>query len=251
MSREARIAAGWLARVARGEFEKAVEGQRFRHPDTGNQVLFVSLPPDEQAKIRARFQQEQPAEQKSEGKTPWSTRLVTKAQEVLDMTRKGAKNLVRFMSDEDYRGEVKTWFREKKADFKKKLAQEGRESKEMLDTFGKVLSGKEVDDEEKKAAVDQLKDIGKMAVLGTLAVAPLGPLDDVLLFVVTAGIKMAFPEFSWKPSSWRTPIEAAEGKDLADKIADRLYAGIVRVLEDPPEDLLMSTLEEMSGTSGE
>lgn len=33
------------------DFEKAVEGKRFRHPETGNKVLFVSLPANEQHRI--------------------------------------------------------------------------------------------------------------------------------------------------------------------------------------------------------
>lgn len=34
-----------------GSFEEEVAGRRFRHPETGNDVLYTSLPSDEQAKI--------------------------------------------------------------------------------------------------------------------------------------------------------------------------------------------------------
>ena len=36
-------------------FEEAIEGKKFRHPDTKNDVSFGSLPADEQKKIRAEF----------------------------------------------------------------------------------------------------------------------------------------------------------------------------------------------------
>lgn len=39
---------------SRAEFEEAVEGQKFKHPDTGNEVKFVSLPPPAQTQL---FQQ--------------------------------------------------------------------------------------------------------------------------------------------------------------------------------------------------
>jgi hypothetical protein len=36
-------------------FDEAVEGKKFHHPETGNQVAFGSLPPKEQSKIRAEW----------------------------------------------------------------------------------------------------------------------------------------------------------------------------------------------------
>lgn len=35
----------------RADFEKEVEGKRFQHPETGNKVLFISLPKTEQTKL--------------------------------------------------------------------------------------------------------------------------------------------------------------------------------------------------------
>lgn len=40
----------------REEFEKAVKKHRFRHPETGNKVLYFSLPPAEQTKLYRRWQ---------------------------------------------------------------------------------------------------------------------------------------------------------------------------------------------------
>lgn len=255
------VAEAWLRKLARDtRFEHAVRNRRFRHPETGNQVLFVSLPPEEQARIRAMFDrqtvqegqgqeqevQEQEGDQeppKKEG--PWTKRVVEKAKEAVDATTRAGKNLVRFVRDPEYRSEVKDAFVAKKDDFKKKASVEARESKEMLNTFGRVLAGKEVPSEEREQAVEQLKDIGKMAVLTSVTVAPLGPLDDIILLALTAGVKLAFPEFSWVPSAWRTPIEAAEGRDLADRIVDRLYEGVLRALEDPSEEDLLRALEQM------
>ena len=37
------------------EFLKSVSGRRFRNPETGNEVLFQSLPPAEQAKIYSQW----------------------------------------------------------------------------------------------------------------------------------------------------------------------------------------------------
>jgi hypothetical protein len=42
----------------RDEFEKTVEGKRYPHPDTGNKVLYVSLPSSEQTKLYQEWQAE-------------------------------------------------------------------------------------------------------------------------------------------------------------------------------------------------
>lgn len=246
MADASQVARAWLLKATDEEFERFVENRKFRNPDTGNEVKFVSLPDEEQAKIRAQYSQAvEQQEGAPEKKGPLGQRILEKVRSAVDTTTKAGKNFVKFMRDPEYRKEVKEAFRAKKADFKEKLGNEMKESREMLQTVGKVLSGQQVSDEDKQKAVDQLKDIGKMAVLGTLAVAPLGPFDDILFFVITAGVRVAFPEFSWTPSSWRTPIEASEGS-LEDKIAERLYAGIMSVLENPSAELVESTLDEMA-----
>lgn len=49
---EREVAASWLRKAAyRKDFLDAVKGQKFRNPDTNNDVLFVSLPRKEQARI--------------------------------------------------------------------------------------------------------------------------------------------------------------------------------------------------------
>jgi hypothetical protein len=45
------------------EFRQEVEGKRFRNPETGNQVLFVSLPKNEQARIFAEWRRHQRGEE--------------------------------------------------------------------------------------------------------------------------------------------------------------------------------------------
>lgn len=186
-----KIAQRWLTKQAEDTLERKLRNRRFRNPETGNKVLFQSLPPEEQARIRKQY-------------APNITqRLVEKAQKAVDTTKASGRNLIRFIADPNYRKEVSKAILAKGKDIKSKLAIEARESKEMLGTFKKVLSGKKVSDEEKKAAIDQLKDVGKLAVLGSVSITPLGPLDDILLAVLTAGVKIAFPEFSWLPSAWR------------------------------------------------
>ena len=39
------------------EFAEAIKGRRFKNPDTGNEVLFKSLPQEEQDKLRVEFAQ--------------------------------------------------------------------------------------------------------------------------------------------------------------------------------------------------
>ena len=54
------------------EFAQWAEKQKFRHPQTGNDVQFKSLPAEEQAKIRARWQQakeQEGAKQRGQGET--------------------------------------------------------------------------------------------------------------------------------------------------------------------------------------
>ena len=240
------IANTWLLKVARDvRFEQAIQNRRFRHPQTGNQVLVVSLPEDEQAKIRAQFQQQSVAEPEPEKKSPWTERVLEAARGAVDTTTQAGKNLLRFIKEPEYRTEVKEAFIAKKEDIKSKLAIEARESKEMLATAKKAIAGEEISDGERKAAWDQLKDVGKLAVLTATTVTPLGPLDDILLLVLTAGIRLAVPEFSWKPSAFRDDLEASEGKDLASRISDRLYQGMLHVLENPSEEMLTKALEEM------
>lgn len=254
MASSRQVAQTWLLRLARDtRLEEQLKSQRFRHPETGNQVLFQSLPIPEQAKIRQRYQQpaqpEPPGEPRQKG--PWTERVLEKAKAAVDATTQAGKNLVRFIKEPEYREEVKAAFVAKKDDTKAKLAVEARESKEMLKTVRKVFSGHEkVSEQEKKAAVDQLKDIGRLAVLTSVTVMPLGPLDDILLLALTAGVRIAFPEFSWMPSAWRTPVEAADGKDLADRISDRLVEGILKFLENPTEEMVMEALEEMGRSRG-
>jgi len=243
------IANTWLLKIARDvRFEQAIRNRRFRHPQTGNQVLFVSLPEDEQAKIRAQFQQQSAEEAAPEKKGPWTDRVLEAARGAVDLTTQAGKNLMRFIKEPEYRTEVKNAFIDKKEDLKSKLAIEARESKEMLATVKKAIAGEEISDEEKKAAWDQLKDVGKLAVLTATTVAPLGPLDDILLLVLTAGVRLAVPEFSWKPSAWRNDLKEADGKDLASRISDRLYQGMLQVLENPSEEMLTMALEEMGRT---
>lgn len=52
-----RVTASWLLRVAKysEEFLKAVSGRRFRNPETGNDVQFVSLPDKEQKRIHDQW----------------------------------------------------------------------------------------------------------------------------------------------------------------------------------------------------
>ena len=49
----------WLRRILLAkyspEFHRTVFNQKFRHPETGNQVIFYSLPEEEQQKIHARW----------------------------------------------------------------------------------------------------------------------------------------------------------------------------------------------------
>lgn len=47
-------AEGLIRRVA-GSFEDAIEGKKFKNPETGNDVAFGSLPEDEQKKIRQEW----------------------------------------------------------------------------------------------------------------------------------------------------------------------------------------------------
>ena len=219
MSLSTKIARQWLTKVAEDALEQKLRHRRFRNPETGNKVLFQSLPPEEQARIRKQY-------------APNITkRLVEKAKNVVDTTKQSGRNLVRFIGDPAYRKEVSKAILNKGKDIKSKLAVEARESKEMLDTFKKVLSGQRVSDQDKKAAIDQMKDVAKLAVLGTVSLSPLGPFDDIILAVLTAGVKIAFPEFSWLPSAWRAPIEASENRDFAEQLAQRMYAGIQTVLE--------------------
>ena len=246
------VADEWLRRFAKDtRFEEAIKNQRFRHPDTGNQVLFVSLPPMEQARIRTRFMQQrqeegdkkdesaaEPEDKKEKG--PWSHRVLDAARRAVDWGTQAGKNLGRLVREPEDRAEVKKGLREKADDVKKKLRVELDESKEMLGTFARAMRGGELEKDELKKAVEQLKDVGKLAVLGSVTVAPLGPLDDVVLFLLTFGIKRVFPGFSWKPSAWR--VEAA---DLAAHVADRLVEGMLEALENPSEHDVMTALEAM------
>jgi hypothetical protein len=62
--KERDVAAAWVHRVVAkqtelSEFRQEVESRKFRNPDTGNDVLFVSLPKQEQARIFAEWRRKQ------------------------------------------------------------------------------------------------------------------------------------------------------------------------------------------------
>jgi hypothetical protein len=62
--KERDVAAAWARRILAkqsqlSEFRQDVEGRKFRNPDTGNDVLFVSLPKKEQARIFAEWRRKQ------------------------------------------------------------------------------------------------------------------------------------------------------------------------------------------------
>lgn len=240
----------WLLKFARDvNFEEVIQGRKFRHPQTQNQVQFKSLPEDEQARLRAMWSQkskdeEETAEKGSETKGPWTQRVREKVESLVDTATRGGQVLKELIKNPEYRTEFKQKLVEKKDDFISKLKQEGRETKDMVATVGKLLKGEEVSDEEKKAAKEQLGDVGRLAVLSILAL-PLGPFDDIIFFITTAGIKAAFPEFSWTPSAWR---EALDKGNIEDQIARRIYEGIISVLENPKEQQVLDALDALEAS---
>lgn len=55
MARTASLEVAWGRKMVAKTFEESVEGKKFKNPETGRQVMFKSLPSDEQAKIRAQW----------------------------------------------------------------------------------------------------------------------------------------------------------------------------------------------------
>lgn len=55
-----------LSKVSAESFEEAVRGKKFKNPETGNDVSFGSLPKEEQAKLRAKFDKKKPSKSPEE-----------------------------------------------------------------------------------------------------------------------------------------------------------------------------------------
>ena len=69
------VAARWLRRIILAkyapEFYQHVGIQRFRHPETGNMVLFYSLPQEEQKRIHEQWQQRRAPHQMRMPREEW------------------------------------------------------------------------------------------------------------------------------------------------------------------------------------
>jgi hypothetical protein len=105
---------------------------------------------------------------------------------------------------------------------KKGLAQELAESKIMLGTVGKLVSGGKVSDEERKAAKTQALDVLKGLVSATAGVLPGGS----LLFALTAAVNKVFDKsYSWAPSAFKAAGSSPE------MVADKLLAAVLKEME--------------------
>lgn len=61
-----------LLRTA-GSFEESVKGKKFKNPETGNDVVFGSLPQAEQRKLRSQWGQHNPGESLGKGSENWES----------------------------------------------------------------------------------------------------------------------------------------------------------------------------------
>lgn len=164
-----RVAAFYLSpghmsiRVA-DAFLDAIEGKTFRNPDTGNQVLFNSLPEGEKKKIRSDWSESQ----KEEGghgdkhdapKQSFKDKLKSLGQKASDFLKNAPEKAKKFIEDPEFRKETLASASEslKKAPEKyaKNLVEaaehEVKEFKEAGEGIRAVLKGGEMSDHQKKA----------------------------------------------------------------------------------------------------
>ena len=115
--------------------------------------------------------------------------------------------------------------RTRSRDLKKKMRQELAESKEMAKTLGKMMSGEDVPDAERKAAFHQVVDIMKGVVMAGLVVVPGGS----LIFLLNGAVNKALgTDFSLKPSSFREANEQTP-EQIADRVVDTVLTELDNV----------------------
>jgi hypothetical protein len=237
-----RVASQWLARKIR---EAADDKVQVRRKDTGRLVWVT--------KDKAKDSQYEPVkedkgdggdegEAKSEGAL--SQRVVDNAKELVDKIGKKGKGILRFVTDRGFRQEVGEALKEKASDFKEKLDQEVSESKEMKRIFQQMLRGAPpLSDEERDQAKEQLVDVFKMAVMGSMGAVPVPFTLEIVLLATHAANKMTGKDFSWAASSFRGDGKhAAKDPDMGKVIFDEM----VKLIENPSDDVINGVIKEMA-----
>jgi hypothetical protein len=211
------------------EWEQTIQSRRFRHPETKQMDKFVSLPPVEQARLRALFSRnrETMEENKPKGRG---------FREKMHDAIRGAK---KFFTDRDYRDEVVSHIQEKAGDFKDKLKQEMHESADLARTLKSLVQGKEISDEERDAAKEQVIDLAKMAFIAGSAVTPV-PGFKLMPWLLTAAVNKAFhKKYSIAPSAWRT------AGDEMDQVIETLFHSILEEISHPDEHLYEAVMSQL------
>jgi uncharacterized protein YjbI with pentapeptide repeats len=87
-------------------FEKAIEGKKFKNPQTGNDVVFSSLPADEQKKVRAEFDKKKKELDSQGGKGKGSLKSKEESLKALEAGEKDLSNAD--FSETDFKGLKRT-----------------------------------------------------------------------------------------------------------------------------------------------
>jgi hypothetical protein len=164
-------------------FEEAVKGEKFKHPETGNQVSFGSLPSKDQSKIRSEFKSKTDVPKDSDNGVVEAKKLTEKGKSLLkkidsaDLDSMSEEDLMGLMDEiKGHSSEVDATYKKSQKDLEaKEQGLKNMESKiESLYSKGKtdeaenleekMDSGREILDTQKKEAE---KSMGEMSTADT------------------------------------------------------------------------------------
>ena len=100
---------------------------------------------------------------------------------------------------------------------KKGLQQEWKESKEMMHVWAKMIKKLPVTKEEKKAAKEQLQDIGKMGIWAVIGISPLPePIEVPIVLALAKLFKVDLLPSSFRFKVDYSPMDTAGGTPEED-----------------------------------
>lgn len=170
------------SRVA-GAFEDAVEGKKFKNPETGNEVQFDSLPKGEQERLRSSFRKRKQMLEKAKPDKSMAERVESLGKKAKAFLDDAPEAVSQFVTDSEYRKEALSSaadsLREAPGKVAKNFVDAAKEEAENFTRAGEgvanILRGENVSVAQKQAFKNVAKRVA-IGVAGVVLAGTTGPL---------------------------------------------------------------------------